>query len=93
MKIIPLQCKLFVFYRFVDDCFSAFNNQKKTFTDIEKILSNIQLNIAFTAEMQSKNCLIFLNVLVDNDGHNLITSSFSKSTHITILSSKTILSG
>ena len=64
--------------------------------EFEKILYSIHPNIAFTTELQSKNPTIqesltllsqqnynssFLNVLVDNSGPNLVTSSFRKPNH------------
>ena len=51
MEITHLQYKPFVFYRYVDDCFSVFND-KKSVIDFEKILNSIQPNIAFTTELQ-----------------------------------------
>ena len=50
MEIIPLQYKPFVFYRYVDDCFSVFND-KKSVIEYEKILNSIHPNIAFTTEL------------------------------------------
>ena len=49
MEIISLQYRPSVFYRYVDHCFSVFNN-KKSFIEYEKILNSIHLNIAFTTE-------------------------------------------
>ena len=63
MEIIPLQYKPFVFYRYVDDCFSVFND-KKSVIEFEKILNSIHPNIALTTELQSKNRLSFQNVLL-----------------------------
>ena len=80
MEITPLQYKLFVLYRYVDDCFSIFND-KKSVIEFEKILNSIHTNIAFTTELQSKNRLSFLDFLVDNSGPSLVTSTFQKPTH------------
>ena len=80
IEITPLQYRLFAFYRYVDDCFSVFND-KKSVIKFEKILNVIHPNIAFTTELQSKNRLSFLDVLVDNKGPNLVTSTFCKHTH------------
>ena len=80
MEITPLQYKPFVFYRYVDDCFSVFND-KKSVVEFEKILNSIHSNIAFTTELQTKNRLRFLDVLVDNSGLSLVTSTFRKPTH------------
>ena len=49
MEITSLQYKPFVFYRYIDDCFSIFN-EKKTVIEFEKILNSIHPNIAFTTE-------------------------------------------
>ena len=49
MEITPLQYKPFVFYRYIDNCFSVFND-KKSVIGFEKILNSIHLNIAFTTE-------------------------------------------
>ena len=54
---------------------------KKLVIEFEKILNSIHPNIAFTTELQSKNCLSFLDVLVDNSGPTLVTSTFRKPTH------------
>ena len=80
MEITPLQYKPFVFCRYVDDCFSVFND-KKSVIEFEKILNSIHPNIAFTTELQSKNRLSFLDVLVDNSGPSLVTSTFRKPIH------------
>ena len=80
MEITPLQYRPFMFYRYVDDCFSVFND-KKSVIECEKILNSIHPNIAFTTDLQSKNRLSFLDVVVDNNGPNLITSTFRKPTH------------
>ena len=80
MEIIWLQYRPFVSYRYVDDCFSIFND-KISIIEFEKILHSIHPNIAFTTELQSKNRLRFLDVMVDNSGPNLITSTFRKPTH------------
>ena len=77
VKIIPVQYKPFVFYKYVDDCFSVFND-KKSVIEFEKILNSIHLSIAFTTELQSKNRLSFLGVLIDNSRPNLVTSTFRK---------------
>ena len=58
MEITSLQHRPFVFYRYFDDCFSIFND-KKPVIEFEKILNSIHPNIAFTTELQSKNCLSF----------------------------------
>ena len=80
MEITPLQYRPFVFYRYVDDCFSVFND-KKSVIEFEKILNRIHLNIVFTTELQSKIRFSFFDVLVDNSGPNLVTSAFRKPTH------------
>ena len=80
MEITPLQYKPFVFYRYVDDCFSVFND-KKSVIEFEKILNSIHPNIAFITELQSKNRLSFLDVLVDNSGPSIVTTTFRKPTH------------
>ena len=80
MEITPLRYRPFVFYRYVDDCFSVFND-KKSVIKFEKILNSMHPNIAFTTELQSKNRLSFPDVLVDNNGPNLVTSTFCKPTH------------
>ena len=73
MKITPLLYRPFVFYRYVDDCFSVFDD-KKSVIEFEKILNSIHPKIAFTTELQSNNRLSFLNVLVSNSGPNPATS-------------------
>ena len=60
---------------------SAFSMTKKSVIAFEKILYSTHPNIAFTTELQSKNRLSFLDVLVDNSGSNLVTSTFRKPTH------------
>ena len=69
-----------MFYRYVDDCFSVFND-KKSVIEFEKILNSIHPNIVFTTELQYKNRLSFLDVLVENSGPSLVTSTFRKPTH------------
>ena len=54
---------------------------KKSVIEFEKFLNSIHPNIAFTKELQSKNRLSFLDVLVDNSGPSLVTSTFRKPTH------------
>ena len=54
---------------------------KKAIIELEKILNSIHRNIALTTELQSKNRLSFLDVLVDSSGPNLVTSTFRKLTH------------
>ena len=80
MEITPLQYRPSVFYRYVDDCFSV-SNDKKSVTEFEKILNSLHPNIAFTTKLQSKNCLNFLDVLIDNSGTNLVTDTYHKTTH------------
>ena len=80
MEITPLQYKPFVFYRYVDDCFSV-SNDKKSVIEFEKIINSIHPNTALTTELQFKNRLSFLDVLEDNSGPNLVTSAFRKPTH------------
>ena len=80
IKITPLQYRPFVFYRYVDDCYSVFND-KNSIIEFEKILNSIHPSIAFTTELQSKNRLSFLNVLIDNSRPNLVTSTFRTPTH------------
>ena len=80
MEITSLQFRPFVLYRYVDDCLSVFNN-KISVIEFEKILNSIHPNTAFTTELQSKNRLSFLDVLVDNNGPNLVTRTFRKPTH------------
>ena len=80
MEITPLQDRPFAFYKYVDDCFSVFNDEKSVIK-FEKILNSMYSNIAFTTEWQSNNRLCFLDVLVDNSGPNLVTSTFRKPTH------------
>ena len=67
MEITPLRYRPLVFYRYVDDCPSVFND-KKSVTKFEKILNSTNSNIAPTTELQSKNRLCILDVLVDNSG-------------------------
>ena len=43
--------------------------------EFEKILNSIHPNIAFTSELLPKNRLSFLDVLVDNSGPSLVTST------------------
>ena len=80
MEITPLQYTPFVLYRYVDDCFSVFNDKKSVF-EFEKILNSLHPNIAFTIELQPKNRLSFLDFPVDNSGPSLVTSTFRKPTH------------
>ena len=80
MEITLLQKRPSVFYRYVDDCLSAFKD-KKSVIEFEKILNSIHPNIGSTTELQSKNRLSFLDVLVDNNGLNLVTSTFRKPPH------------
>ena len=80
MEITPLQYRPSVFYRYVDDSFSLFND-KKSVIEFEKIINSIHPNFAFTTELQFKNRLSFLDVLVDNSGPNPVTSTFRKPTH------------
>ena len=51
MEITPLNYRPSVFYRYVDDCFSVFNDAKLVIK-FEKIINNIRSNIAFTTELQ-----------------------------------------
>ena len=69
-----------MFYRNVDNCFNVLND-KKSVIEFEKILNSIHPNIAFTTDLQSKNRLSFQDVLVDNSGPSLVTSTFRKPTH------------
>ena len=46
-----------------------------------KFLNSTHHNITFTTEINSRKCLSFLNVLVDNSEPNLVTTSFRKPTH------------
>ena len=80
MEITTFQCRPFVFYRCIDDCFSVFND-KKSVIEFEKILFSIHPNIAFTTELQFNNRLSFLHVLVDNSGPDLVTNTFRKPTY------------
>ena len=58
----------------------VFYHYKKSIIEFEKILNSVHPNIAFTTELQSKNRLSFLDVLVDNSGRNLVTTTFRKLT-------------
>ena len=49
MEITPLQYKPFVFYRYVDDCFSVCND-KKSVIEFEKILYSIQYTLTLLSQ-------------------------------------------
>ena len=80
MEITSIKYKPSAFYRYVYDCFSAFND-KNSAIELEKISRIIHPNITFITKMQFNNkYLSFLNVLVDNNKPNLVSSTFCKPT-------------
>ena len=82
MEITSTKYKPSAFYRYVYDCFSAFND-KNSAIELEKISRIIHPNITFITKMQFNNkYLSFLNVLVDNNKPNLVSSTFCKPTLI-----------
>jgi len=68
------------FYRYVDDIFAIFPDQKDIFKFFTS-LNLIQSNVKFTYELERNKQLAFLNVNVDNSNDRLELSSYGKPTH------------
>ena len=68
-----------VWFRYVDDTFSLFDN-KSTTTQFLQYLNNCHTNIKFTAEFE-ENCTIpFLDILIKRHKHTFSTSIYRKNT-------------
>ena len=66
--------------RYVDDLLLLFPNQdslNRFFTNI----NSVHRNIVFTKELETNNCLHFLDVLIEKTSTGFITATYRKPTH------------
>ena len=76
----PPECRPDLLCRYVDDLFLLFSNEdslNRFFTNI----NSVHRNIVFTKEIETNNCLHFLDVLIKKTSTGFITSTYRKPTH------------
>jgi len=61
LAVTPPECRPDLHYRYVDDLFLLFPNQDSLNRFITNI-NSIHMNIVFTKELETNNCLHFLDV-------------------------------
>ena len=67
----PCVCRTKLYLRYVDDCFTIFNNEN-FFSDFLGILDSQHNNIKFTME-SALQCISFLNVCINIYNENVDT--------------------
>ena len=93
LAVTPPECQPDLLCRYVDDLFLLFSNQDSLNRFFANITS-IHRNIIFTKELETNNCLHFLDVLIGN-GNGLLfhmTQPISRSTIKAIACSKPTIS-
>ena len=79
LKKCPKQFKPLYYKRFMDDTFLLFKCQNDV-KKFHKYIGSRHKNMKFTFEIESGNCLAFLDVLITRDGKNISTSLYRKPT-------------
>ena len=69
-----------LFYRYVDDCFALFSNQKEVL-NFYQLLKMIYPNIQFTYEAAENHQMFFLDVWIDSTEGILKLSTYRKPTN------------
>jgi len=64
LAVTPPQCRPDLLCRYVDDLFLLFPNEGSLNRFFTKI-NSVQRNIVFTKELETNNCLHFLDVLIE----------------------------
>jgi len=80
LAVTPPECRPDLLCRYVDDLFLLFPNKyslDRFFTNI----NSVHRNIVFIKELETNNCLHFLDVLVEETSTGFITSTYRKPTH------------
>ena len=80
LAVPPAECRPDLFCHYVDDLLLLFPNQdslNRFFTNI----NSIHRNIVFTKELETNNCLHFLDVLIEKTSTGFINSTYRKPTH------------
>jgi len=80
LAVTPPECRPDLLCRYIDDLFLLFPNEeslKRFFTNI----NSVHRNIVFTKELETNNCLHFLDVLIEETSTRFITSTHRKPTH------------
>ena len=80
LSLPPPECRPDLLSRYVDDLFLLFPNEdslNRFFTNI----NSVHRNIVFTKELETNNCLHFLDVSIEKTSTGFITSTYRKPTH------------
>jgi len=80
LAVTPPECRSDLLCRYVDDLFLLFPKEdslNRFFTNV----SSIHRNIFFTKELETNNCLHFLDVSTEKTSTGFITSTYRKPTH------------
>jgi len=80
LAVTSPECRPDLLCRYVDDLLLLFPNQdslNRFFTNI----NSLHRNIAFTKELETNNCLYFLDVLIEKTSTCFTTSTYRKPTH------------
>ena len=78
--VTPQECRPDLFCRYEDDLFLLFLNEdslNRFFTNIK----SVHRNVVFTKELETNNCLHFLDVSIEKTSTGFITSTYRKPTH------------
>ena len=68
-----------MYYRYVDDTFAAFNDEDEC-NEFFSSLNSLHPSLRFTFEKECNRILPFLDVLVENNDHEIVTSIYTKLT-------------
>ena len=71
--------KPFMYYRYVDDTFAAFNDEEEC-NEFFSHLNSLHSLLCFTFEKKCNWTLLFLDALVEKNNHQFVTSIYKKST-------------
>jgi len=85
LTVTPPECRPDLLCRYVDDLFLPFPNEdflNRFFTNI----NSVHRNIVFSKELETNNCLHFLDVLIEKTPTGFITSIYRKPTHADLYS-------
>ena len=78
-KLFNIAKRPLLYFRYVDDTFAVFNNEKDCNTFLTH-LNSLHLSLRFTYEKKSNHSLPFLDVLVERHDSEFLTSVYRKPT-------------
>ena len=84
-QAVKPECRPNLLCRYVDDLLLLFPNQDSLHRFFASI-NSVHGSIVFTKELETNNCLHFLDVLIEKSSTSFITSTYRKPTHTCLYS-------